>query len=231
LRPVICNDYTDKSRDKERDFNFMDSLIPFIFASAILLVIPGPAVIYIVTRSVYQGRLAGIVSVLGIHVGTIIQIMAVAFGLSAVLLTSVVVFNVVKYLGAAYLIYLGIRTFIGKDSAQEIKQTGSERLRRVFYEGIIVNALNPKTALFFFAFLPQFIAPSQGPANFQILILGAIFIAMGLVSDGLYVILAGCLGHWLKQRNLFCGIQRYLAGSVYILLGLVTALSGSKNSK
>ncbi len=209
----------------------MNSLIPFIISSAILLIIPGPAVIYIVTRSVDQGRLAGIVSVLGIHVGTLIQIMAAAFGLSALLVTSAVAFSLVKYLGAAYLIYLGIRTLLGKDSSQTIKHTGRKRLGSIFYEGIFVNVLNPKTALFFFAFLPQFIAPSQGPPAFQILNLGVIFIAMGLISDGLYVMMAGILRNWLNQRNLFHRTKRYLTGSIYILLGLATALSGSRKTK
>jgi threonine/homoserine/homoserine lactone efflux protein len=209
----------------------MNSLIPFIIASAILLIIPGPAVIYIVTRSVDQGRFAGIISVLGIHVGTLIQITAAAFGLSTLLVTSALAFSIVKYLGAAYLLYLGIRKLSGKDSAQEIERTELKRLRSIFYEGILVNALNPKTALFFFAFLPQFVTPNQGPATFQILLLGLIFIGMGLVSDGCYALMAGTLGHWLNQKSLFQHMERYLAGSIYILLVLATALSASRKIK
>lgn len=209
----------------------MNSLIPFIIASAILLIIPGPAVIYIITRSVDQGRLAGIVSMLGIHTGTIFHITAAAFGISALLATSAIAFSIVKYLGAAYLIYLGIQKLLGNDSEQEIEQTEPKKLRSLFYEGVVVNVLNPKTALFFLAFLPQFVNPGGGSTTLQILLLGLIFIVMGIISDGLYALMAGTLGRWLKQSSYFLRIQRYFAGSIYILLGLITAFSNSGKTK
>lgn len=209
----------------------MNSLLPFIIASAILLIIPGPAVIYIVTRSVDQGRLAGIVSMLGIHVGTIFHIAAAAFGISALLATSAIAFSIVKYLGAAYLIFLGIQKLLGKGPAQEIEQTESKKLRHLFYEGVFVNVLNPKTGLFFLAFLPQFVDPSGGSATLQILLLGLIFMVMGIVSDGLYALMAGTLGNWLKQNSYFLRIRRYFSGSIYILLGLAAALSSSGKTK
>lgn len=209
----------------------MNSFLPFILASAILLIIPGPAVIYIVTRSVDQGRLAGIVSMLGIHVGTLFHIAAAAFGISALLATSAIAFSIVKYLGAAYLIYLGIQKLLGSDSPKKIEPPEPKKLRSLFYEGIIVNVLNPKTALFFLAFLPQFVDPSGESATFQILLLGLIFIVMGIISDGFYALMAGTLGNWLKQSSYFLRIQRYFSGSIYIFLGLVTAFSSSGKTK
>lgn len=128
----------------------------FIIASLALLLVPGPAVLYIIGRSVSQGRPAGVASVLGIEVASLVHVTAAALGLSAILLSSALAFNVVKYLGAAYLIYLGIRTLLSKDKAPEEAAAKPDSLRRIFTQGVVVNLLNPKTALFFFAFLPQF---------------------------------------------------------------------------
>jgi len=205
----------------------MDSLTLFLMASVILLVVPGPAVIYIVTRSIDQGRLAGFISTLGIQVGTLVHMLAAVCGVSAILMTSAMAFNAVKYLGAAYLIFLGIQKLLEKEPSPEVKKIEPKKLKSTFYEGILVNVLNPKTALFFFAFLPQFIDPSEGSAVIQILFLGFIFIFMALISDGFYALMAATLGHWLKQNAHFLRLQRYLTASTYILLGLVTAFSGS----
>lgn len=197
----------------------------FLTATLVLLIVPGPAVLYIITRSIDQGRLAGIVSTLGVALGTLGHVLAAALGLSALLLKSALAFNVVKYLGAAYLIYLGIQKFREKGDVQ-IKGAGQpEPLSRVFSQGVIVNLLNPKTALFFFAFLPQFVDTSRGSIATQIMTLGIVFVVMGIVSDGLYALLAGTLGGWLKENLQFIRAQRYFAGTVYIALGITTALS------
>lgn len=209
----------------------MPSLFPFIIASAILLIIPGPAVLYIVTMSVTQGRRAGIVSMLGIHVGTLFHVAAAALGISALLATSAFAFSMVKYAGAAYLIYLGIQKFFDNKPSRKIANSGPKPLRALFLEGIFVNILNPKTALFFLAFLPQFIDPSSGNATVEILLLGLIFIVMGIISDGLYALLAGTLGQWLSQSGYFIRLRNYFSGLVYILLGLVTAFSGPGRTK
>src|SRR5215813_3782984 len=134
----------------------------FVLASLSLLLIPGPAVLYIVTRSIDQGRLAGLISVLGIEVGGLFHVAAAALGLSAILLSSALAFDIVKYLGAAYLIYLGVRKLLSP-----VEETGNadiqrESLSRIYWQGFAVNILNPKTALFFFAFLPQFVSPEKG---------------------------------------------------------------------
>lgn len=202
----------------------------FVLASLALLIVPGPAVLYIVARSVNQGRLTGVVSVAGVQVGALVHIAAAAFGLSALLLSSALAFNAVKYLGAAYLIYLGLRKLFSREAAHGDHRdvvVESEPLRRVFAQGIVVNLLNPKTALFFFAFLPQFVDPSKGPIALQILLLGALFVCLAMMSDGAYAVLAGSLGNWLRTNRRFWQGQRLFAGTVYIGLGVTTAVSGS----
>src|SRR5438445_4838585 len=159
------------------------SLLMFLIGSAIILVIPGPAVMYVVSRSIGQGRVAGLVSVMGIVVGTLFHVMAATLGLSALLLSSALAFQTVKYLGAAYLIYLGIRT-LRRSDAQLFEGVGGERrLAHIFGQGVVVNVLNPKTALFFLAFLPQFVNPARGYAGLQIMQLGVLFALMGWCSD------------------------------------------------
>ncbi len=198
----------------------------FVVATSVLLLTPGPAVLYIVTRSIDQGRVAGIVSTLGIAVGTLFHVAAAAFGVSALLVSSALLFNFVKYLGAAYLIYLGIRKLLVRKELQSIQKERRRELSQIFNQGVLVNLLNPKTALFFFAFLPQFVDPAKGAVSGQILFLGATFVVMGLFSDGLYALLAGSLGSWLRSNLRFLRAQRYFAGTVYIALGAVTGLSG-----
>src|SRR6266481_8916449 len=138
------------------------SLLLFVSGAALLLVIPGPAVTYVVSRSIGQGRTAGLLSVLGIVVGTLLHVTAATLGLSALLASSILAFQFVKYLGAAYLIYLGIRTLRRDDSELLPAANGDRRLLHIFVQGALVNVLNPKTALFFLAFLPQFVDPSLG---------------------------------------------------------------------
>lgn len=206
------------------------TLLVFMTATMILLITPGPAVLYIVARSIDQGRTAGLVSILGIHVGTLFHIIAAALGISALLMSSALAFHVVKYLGAAYLIYLGIRKLLEPDQPEAVTLAHKQQLSRVFYQGIIVNVLNPKTALFFFAFLPQFVDPARGPVILQILFLGLVFIVLGILSDGTYALLAGTIRQWLRSSRAVIRAQRYFAGSIYIVLGLATAAAGSDNS-
>ena len=203
----------------------------FVVATSVLLLTPGPAVLYIVTRSIDQGRVAGIVSTLGIAVGTLFHVAAAAFGISALLVSSALLFNFVKYLGAAYLIYLGIRKLLVREELQSIQKEESRKLFQIFYQGTLVNLLNPKTALFFFAFLPQFVDSSRGSATVQILFLGATLVIMGLLSDGLYAWFAGSLAKGLRSNLRFLRAQRYFAGMVYIALGAATALSGAYKNK
>ena len=202
----------------------------FVAATIVLLVTPGPAVLYIVARSVEQGRSAGLVSVAGIHLGTIAHIAAATLGLSALLLSSAIAFEVVKYLGAAYLIWLGVRALMTRDPAEDPlgAKTRPRPLRRVFRDGLVVNLLNPKTALFFLAFLPQFVDPARGHAYLQILVLGLIFMGLGMVSDSLYALAAGTASDWLKHNRRFIRFQRWFAGCAFIGLGVTAALASRK---
>jgi threonine/homoserine/homoserine lactone efflux protein len=155
------------------------SLLLFLTGAVILLVIPGPAVLYVTSRSIGQGRAAGLVSAGGIAVGTLFHVAAASLGLSALLVSSATAFQTVKYLGAAYLIFLGVRT-LRRDEALPLEVATSERkLTRIFAQGVLVNLLNPKTALFFLAFLPQFVDFRRGHAALQICELGILFAAMG----------------------------------------------------
>jgi threonine/homoserine/homoserine lactone efflux protein len=199
----------------------------FVIAALVLLLTPGPAVLYIVTRSVDQGRRAGLVSVLGVHAGTLVHVGAAAAGLSAVLAASATAFSVVKYLGAAYLVYLGIRQLVSRGGESANAAPTAPRLRRAFVDGFVVNVLNPKTALFFLAFLPQFVTVSRGAVAAQILGLGLVFCALGLMTDGLYALTAGSVAHWLRARRGVALTRRWIPGTMYIGLGLATALSGS----
>ena len=207
------------------------SFILFLSAALVLLAIPGPAVFYVVGRSIGLGRSAGVVSALGIAVGTCVHVAAAAVGLSALLMSSAIAFGVVKYLGAAYLIYLGVQKLRREESLEFSRSPARVKLRRVFGQGIVVNALNPKTALFFFAFLPQFVNPSRGPVVAQILFLGLLFAAMGVVSDSLWGLFAGTVADRLRGNARWSRRQRLLSGGMLISLGLATAVSGHAPQK
>ena len=199
----------------------------FVAAALILLVTPGPAVLYIVARSIHQGRRAGLVSMLGVHAGTLVHIAAAAAGLSALLAASAVAFSVVKYLGAAYLVFLGVRRLLDRTAGVTTGAHLERRLRRAFLDGVVVNILNPKTGLFFLAFLPQFVDASRGSVGPQILGLGLLFVMLGVVTDGLYAVGAGTAAHWLRGNPRFVRSERWVSGSMYIGLGVAAALSSS----
>lgn len=206
------------------------ALSVFILASVVLLVVPGPAVLYIVARSIDQGKSAGIASVLGVTAGSAVHIVAAALGLSAILMQSATAFNAVKFAGAAYLIVLGIRKLRERDLPVDAVAPRRTRLGVIFRQGMVVNILNPKTALFFFAFLPQFVEASGGSVAAQVLLLGAVFLAIALVSDGTYALLAAKAGTLLRANLGFALAQRWFAGCVYIALGILMALTASRPS-
>jgi threonine/homoserine/homoserine lactone efflux protein len=204
------------------------SLVLFMTGAMLLLLIPGPAVLYITSRSIGLGRAAGLVSAMGIAVGTLFHVAAATLGLSALLVSSASAFQLVKYAGAAYLIYLGIRTLRGGDAAT-LDPTGERRsLRNIFGQGVLVNLLNPKTALFFLAFLPQFVDPARGHASLQIFELGVLFALMGWVSDSVWATIAGTFGTRLRGNVRLRSTQRKISGGVLIALGVASAFSGAK---
>jgi len=201
----------------------------FLLAALILLLTPGPAVLYIVARSLDQGRLAGFVSVLSIEVGNLVHVLAATLGLSAILVSSALAFSIVKYLGAAYLIYLGVRRLLACEISHQPPTFKRQSLRLIFRQGVLVAILNPKTALFFFAFLPQFVDSSKSSFTPQLLTLGCLFVLMAIVTDSLYALLAGTFGQWLKGTRSFFRIGRYLVGTVYIGLGVMAAFADTRH--
>jgi threonine/homoserine/homoserine lactone efflux protein len=203
----------------------------FLLTALLLLLTPGPAVLYIVARSIDQGRRAGLVSMLGVHAGTLVHIAAAAAGLSALLAASATAFSTVKYLGAAYLIYLGTRRLLDRAPAAGAGPGQTHRLRRAFLDGVVVNVLNPKTALFFLAFLPQFVDVSRGHVGTQVLVLGGLFVALGLVTDGGYALTAGTAARWLRGHPRFLASERWVSGGMYIGLGLVAALASGHQQR
>jgi threonine/homoserine/homoserine lactone efflux protein len=203
------------------------ALAVFVLAALVLLLVPGPAVVYIVAQSVSRGRLAGIVSMLGIQVGALVHVAAAAAGLSAILVRSATAFDAVKYAGAAYLVFLGVRRLRGDDAGKAAPARRDRGRRRLFAQGIVVNVLNPKTALFFFAFLPQFVNVERGSVALQIATLGFLFILLAMVSDGLYALAAGSAAGWLRGRPGFLRGERIATGGVLVGLGLLTAVAGA----
>ena len=202
----------------------------FLLASFILLITPGPAVLYIVARSLDQGRAAGLVSVLAIETGNFILMLIAGLGLSAILLSSSLAFAVIRYLGAAYLIFLGVRRLLTREPDGTDVAVEKQSLRRIYSQGLIVAVLNPKTALFFVAFLPQFVDPASGSATLQLLALGCIFVLMAICTDGTYALLASTAGGWLKTSRGFRFAERYIVALVYIGLGLLAALGHVQRS-
>ncbi|MGX9707430.1 LysE family translocator [Laceyella tengchongensis] len=196
----------------------------FIIATTTLLIIPGPAVLYIMARSIDQGKKAGLVSVLGVSLGGAVHVLAGAIGVSAILMTSATAFNIVKYLGAAYLIYLGCKTlFSTADLTASEKQSGTRKTAcKIFCESALVEIMNPKTALFFLAFFPQFISPSAGSVTVQFVLLGTIFVILALISDGLYAILAASI---MKRIQVSSRMQNRITGYLYLALGIFSTFA------
>ncbi|WP_433253013.1 LysE family translocator [Streptosporangium sp. CA-135522] len=200
----------------------LSTYLVFALASLALVLVPGPNHLYIAARGIAQGRAAAMTSAFGVEAGTLVHIAAAAAGLSYVIARSATLFNVVKWAGVAYLVYLGIRTLTG---GQELtaRETTPQPLRAIFFEGVVVNVLNPKVILFFLAFLPQFLHPEAGSVPLQIIVLGGTLLLLGLVSDLVYAAGAGVLGRRLRGRS---GVLRRFSGIVYLGLGVATALSG-----
>ncbi|GAA2214720.1 LysE family translocator [Nonomuraea monospora] len=204
----------------------ISTLAIFCVATLGLLLVPGPAVLYIVTRSVSQGRTAGLISVLGIHTGSIVHIAAAALGISALLAASATAFTIVKYVGVAYLLWLGVRKLMQKGGGEETIELKVQSRRRLFWEGFVVNVLNPKTAIFFLAFLPQFVVPSAGPVWLQILVFGLVWLLLGMASDGTYAMLASALAG--RIRSSARARRRLDVGSGLVYLGLAAWLTTEK---
>jgi threonine/homoserine/homoserine lactone efflux protein len=204
------------------------ALAVFMIAALTLNVTPGPNMLYVTTRSLGQGRKAGVVSAIGIGVGNLVHTLAAALGLSALLMSSAIAYSVVKYVGAAYLIYLGVRMILRNEHNSSLTTLTDASLRRIFSQAIATSVLNPKVALFFIAFLPQFANPSQGSVALQIAFLGALFSTTGTIVNTTVALLSGSFGDWLQTRPRFSQFQQWFTGSVFVALGTSIALPERK---
>jgi len=204
------------------------ALAVFMIAALTLNVTPGPNMLYVTTRSLGQGRKAGVVSAIGIGVGNLVHTLAAALGLSALLMSSAIAYSVVKYVGAAYLIYLGVRMILRNEHNGSLTTLSDASLRRIFSQAIATSVLNPKVALFFIAFLPQFANPSQGSVALQIAVLGALFSTTGTIVNTTVALLSGSFGDWLQTRPRFSQFQQWFTGSVFVALGTSIALPERK---
>ena len=198
----------------------------FALAALLLNLTPGNDMLYVAARSTSQGIKAGIISSLGIMAGCMVHILAAVIGLSAIIAQSALAFNIIKYLGAAYLVYLGIRSIISRKRTFEVKnKMQPQSYTRIFWQGVITNVLNPKVALFFLAFLPQFINVEIAHTALQILFLGTWFNIGGTLVNILVAILFGKIGKWLSQSPRFIQWQERITGAMLIALGIKVALS------
>ncbi len=199
-----------------------ESLLTFIFAVLLLNISPGPDMIYIVTRTMTQGRWAGFLSSLGIATGAMVHVFSAAIGLSAVLATSALAFSIIKYAGAAYLIWLGIRALMSGGSNVQASAKGAAPLskRRMFIQGALVDILNPKVAIFFLAFLPQFVDPAAGGLFGQFMSLGMIVVVIGLLCEASVILTADLVSRRLRGSSVFTAWMNRVSGVVLIGLGL-----------
>jgi threonine/homoserine/homoserine lactone efflux protein len=199
-----------------------DAIAAFSIASMILLLLPGPAVVYIVNRSVSDGRSTALASVAGLEIGSFVHVVAASIGLSAVLATSATAFSIVKWLGAAYLLGIGVKTLL-RSPTRLATTVESVSRRTALTQGVLVNTLNPKVALFFLSFLPQFIEPGRGPAWSQALVLGSIFTILGCVVDGGWALVTSCVRDVMLRGRAQAFVRRWVSGSAFVTLGVVAA--------
>ena len=194
----------------------------FCLASFLLAVVPGPAVTYIVTQSIDKGRRAGLVSALGVASGGLVHVAAATIGLSALIASSATAFTTVKLVGAIYLIVIGIRRIFSREEDTEVQLAPTPH-RQLYMQGAVVNVLNPKTALFFLAFLPQFVDSSRGSVSAQVAVLGALFVVIAFSSDAMYALLADLLAGKLRRSGTGAKLRRWVSGGIFIALGVTAA--------
>lgn len=200
------------------------SILLFLAATLTLNLTPGPDMLYVVARSVGQGRAAGVASALGISLGCVCHMLAVAFGLSGLMLAIPTAYDVVKYAGAAYLVYLGVRVLVSRQTFAIDDTVKPDTMRSVFLQGVITNLLNPKVALFFLAFLPQFVDKTQGNIAAQIILLGVLFNISGTTVNVVVAVVASFAGQRFKARLRDSRMLRWLSGGIFIGLGVRLAL-------
>jgi threonine/homoserine/homoserine lactone efflux protein len=196
----------------------------FLATAMVLLLVPGPAVLYVVTRSIEMGRSGGLASVAGITTGTVAYVVLATVGLSSLILASTAAFDAVKYVGAAYLFVLGVRRLLGRGLAPPHEEAPPRTRRRAYMQGVVVNLTNPKTIVFVFAFLPQFVDPNAPHAWTQVLALGLSFALLGFLSDSMWALAAGTVADRLRGSAAIARVQRWVGGSVLFGLGILAAV-------
>jgi len=201
------------------------TLLAFIGASMIVLLTPGPGVLYVVTRGAFQGRTAAVVSAAGLSVGALAHVAFAVIGLSALLVASSTAFTVVKFAGAAWLIWIGLQMILTRSRLSPGEAPPAQPMRRLFLDGVVITIFNPKVAIFFLAYLPLFTDPAAGPVWQQLVLLGAIYAGLSFLSDSAYGVLAGTAGGWMRRRVLHSRVMQWLSGGVFIGLGVFTALA------
>ncbi len=195
-------------------------LMLFIATSVVLIFTPGPDIIYVMTRGVAQGRKAALAAAAGFSLGNFVHIFFALIGLSALLASSARAFQLIKYAGALYLIYLGVRLFFSKSGSTDLAAMKPQRGRTIFIQSIVANVLNPKVAIFFLAFFPQFLDHNRGALPLQMLFLGTLFVVLTLICFGLVAFCSGGIGAWLQGKPAIASRLDRAAGSVLVLLGL-----------
>ena len=200
------------------------TLLTYLAVLTGFVFIPGPAVLLTLTRAASSGTRVGIATGLGIALGDLGHTVMAIFGLSAILAASAFLFNLVKYVGAAYLIYLGIKAFLERPDGLGVAVAAPVATAEALRQGVLAELLNPKSALFFLAFLPQFVHLQNGPVSLQLAILGALFVAMGAVSTMVFAIGAGGIGNFLRRNPTVLRRQRKMVGTIYCALGIRLAL-------
>ncbi len=207
----------------------IENLLAFMLTSFVIIVIPGPSVLFVIGRAIALGRRAGVLSVVGNALGTVPAVIAVAFGVGAIVASSVVAFTVIKIAGALYLVYLGIQAIRHRHAHIPGIQQRPTRARRLLAEGFIVGLTNPKTIAFFVAVLPQFVDPTAGPVWLQLLLLGLVFEAIALASDSIWALAAGTARAWFARSPRRISTLSATGGVMMIGLGGALALTGSKS--
>jgi threonine/homoserine/homoserine lactone efflux protein len=200
------------------------TLVTYALVVLGLFLIPGPAVLLVLARATSSGRRVGVATGLGIATGDLVHTVTATFGLSAVLMTSALAFSIVKFAGAAYLVYLGLRAFFDKPEALDLPRARAMGAPRAFRQAVLAEMLNPKTAVFFLAFLPQFVHPENGPAIMQFALLGLLFVAMSAAYTSLIAVAAGSFGGWLARHRRVMRWQGKVVGAIYLGLGIRLAL-------
>lgn len=202
----------------------LSAYVVFLATGMAILLVPGPAVLYVVTRSIEMGRGGGLASVAGITTGTIAYVTLAAAGLSSLLLASTAAFDAVRYVGAAYLFLLGLRRLLGRVPDDEEAESAPRTRRRAYVQGVVVNLTNPKTIVFVFAFLPQFVDPHAQHAWLQVLVLGLSFTVLGFLSDSAWALAAGTVADRLRGSRRLANVQRWFGGGVLVGLGILAAV-------